>query len=281
MAPRSFLNHYDRWQLNKEFQGVNQAALDMLRPLHMLLGGIRFVINLSCKIFLDKSKSQVRGDDAKQLFAERHNLIKERFKEQMNMRVDVPLPGGGTTTNGNIAREAFSKPEELAKLLDLNAEFVSILALLLLVLRCFCAINIEEFERLCKRAKEIYLSEFPNLPLTPNIHQLLDHGAAHLRALLLPPGFYSEEGSESNNKFFRKDRTAHARLDTREHNIEDIHHHSLIRSDPKISKVGILDRQLKKKKVQVTPALQRLLLRPAREIEVIDIDDIIFDIASE
>jgi hypothetical protein len=45
---------------------------------------------------------------------QRKHFIKEKFRKEMGLLVDVPKPGGsGTTNNGNTARRFFSRPNPI------------------------------------------------------------------------------------------------------------------------------------------------------------------------
>lgn len=258
-CPPTYMNKYEQWLTHPDYNMNPDAMLHNFRPLHAMIGICVHLINLSTKRDLLPSKSQARGADADKA-KEYRRVIQQEMIEKMNLRVEFPNPDGGTTTNGNVARRAFENPELFASILKLDEELVKIISLLLTALRSTQGIRQEEFERLCNRAKDIYDSKYKNIPKSSKLHQLLEHGPDILAYSILPPAFYSEEGLESNNKISRDTRTRHARLDTRKHNIQDVFQANMVRTDPVISKFGLYERQKKKKILNVSPELRKLLI---------------------
>jgi hypothetical protein len=272
------MNHPEKWINHREYK-INMEVMKLgFRPLHTMIGVFGHIVNLRCKLFLSKDKSQARGADRAKKDDE-HKKLQQDFIEEFNLRVDFPRPEGGTSTSGKTARVAFENPHKLANVTGVDEELITILALLLIAIRSYTPINAVEFERLCKRAHEIYVSKYANIPMSPKLHQLLIHGPKILENLSLPPGFYSEEGPEASNKHLREDRDIHARHDTREHNLEDVMHYAWIRSDPKISKVGLNERQKKKKKHKMISGLEKLLLIDSvmQEVEICVDDELNID----
>lgn len=218
------------------------------------------LINLSCKLHLDKTKSQARGQDGVEA-KNRKQTIKARFVEKFNMRIEEPRPCGGTSTTGNTARVAFNNPSLLAEILELDVEMVKNFSLLLAAISTHFAINIVEFEKLCRRTNEIYMEQHGNIHRNVAVHKLLDHGSEIIINSILPPGFFSEEAAEAKNKHYRNDREDFARKTSRKDNMSDVFHRNLTTSDPKISALGLDHRmKMKKKCSPFSEELKKLLI---------------------
>lgn len=176
------------------------------------------------------------------------------------MRVEEPRSGGGTSTTGNVARRAFDNPKLLAEILELDEQMVENLSLLLSALSMHHSINIDEFGKLCDETHSIYVSKYKNIAMNVSLHKLLVHGVDILKLSILPPGYMSEEAAEAKNKYFRLDRQFHARRVSRVANLTDVYKRSMAMSDPKISSLGLEERMKKKKKIPISPELQKLIL---------------------
>ena len=68
-----------------------------------------------------------------------------------------------------------------------------------------------------------------------------------------------EEGSEAQNKFYRKFRLSHARKFSRESNLTDIFFRVLDASDPMISNISLESRMRKRKRFSIPQEVQDLL----------------------
>jgi hypothetical protein len=223
------------------------------------MGAVENLLNLHSKLFLDQSKSQARGEDKAEK-NRRFQQLQKKLEEEFNLRVGYVKPEGGTTTVGNVARRLFDEPETFASVLGIDCELVKNLSLLLTAIRSFHKVNIEEFRRLSTRAMQIFKEKYQNFRPSPKVHFLLIHAVDVIAQMELAPGFYSEEGPESNNRHLRKDRNEHARHDNRKHNMEDVYKRSLARSDPKVAKIGLARRLRMKKQKPMSPELRKLLI---------------------
>ena len=88
--------------------------------------------------------------------------------------------------------------------------------------------------------------------MNPSMHKLLKHGCEVARKFPLPIAYYSEDGSESWHKLYRRNMTKHSRQTSRENRLLDVFNKALHLSDPKISLI-MIDKRLKKKKLRKTP----------------------------
>jgi hypothetical protein len=86
------------------------------------------------------------------------------------------------------------------------------------------------------------------------------HGKDILLNSVLPVGMLGEEGSEAQNKYYRKFRLAHARKTSRVDNLTDIFLRVLDSSDPVISNIGMEDRMSKRKRLPIPQEVQDLFV---------------------
>jgi hypothetical protein len=63
---------------------------------------------------------QVRGDDNKMVVAEQKKIIIDELRQKLEILVEQPKPGCGSTNDGNTARIFFRNPEVSAKVTGLN-----------------------------------------------------------------------------------------------------------------------------------------------------------------
>lgn len=252
------MNNFDDWFYHKDCDLNPDVLAHGLRPLHTLIGTVENLMNLSSMQFMDNSKSQARGDDKLEK-DQRYRDLQKQLEIEFNLRVGYVRSEGGTTLDGNVARALFQQPVKFARVLKIDEELVYILSLLLIAIRSSYDVILEEYERLANRAMEIFRTKYPNFRPSPKVHLMLVHGKEILSQMILPPSYYSEEGPEANNKHLRIDRDKHARHDSREHNMNDVYKNALVRSDEKVTKIGLARRQMMKKEEEMTPDLKKLL----------------------
>jgi hypothetical protein len=255
------MNYFEKWTTKKDYKFKKEGLKLNFHPLHMMLRVFAYLFSLSCRLLVDKKKSQARGAD-KIISDERKVLMQQRLREKLNIRVEEVRSDGGTSTTGNTVRKCFENTQVLAEILELDFELVDNLGLLLRAIRSHFPINIEEFEVMCHRTKDIIAEKYGNIPMNCSTHILLDHGVDIISNSILPTGYYSEEGPEAKNKEIRKTREMHARKDNRTHNIEDMLKRSWVTSDPVISAVNIKNPAQQKRTIteEIPEKLQKLLL---------------------
>ena len=92
-----------------------------------------------------------------------------------------------------------------------------------------------------------------------SFHKILCHSKNIIMALPLSPGFFSEEGAESCNKYYRQNRRYHSRKCSRKSNLLDVFNRALDSSDPIVSSAK-LDVRMKRIKHQVSEAVKNFLI---------------------
>lgn len=234
-CPSTYLNFYDAWKHHVDFNYKPQSLKFGLHPLHLKLNTFRYMFNLSTRLHLDRSKSQARGKDA-EIAKERKKALQQKFREKLQLRVEEVRADGGTSTDGNTVNRAFENPETLAEILELDIHLVTNLVMLIRAISSHFPINLEEFKDLCDITNGIIVVKYGNIPKSPSVHLLLDHGTEIIEAAAVPIGDTGEHSPESKNKWLRNDREDHSRKDSRVHSIQDVFTMSWARSCPVVLK---------------------------------------------
>ena len=99
---------------------------------------------------------------------------------------------------------------------------------------CGFAIDLDCFEALCHRTKEIYFRSVDWYSMPPTIHKILEHGRQIIAECPVPFGLTNEEASEANNKVLRGFRQHHSRRTSWRNGIQDLFHRLMDISDPAI-----------------------------------------------
>lgn len=204
-----------------------------LSTLHMWIRSMECLLHISYN--LDFKMWSARGDN-KNLKKLRKDMVQSEFKQQMGLLIDVVKQGFGTTNDGNTARRFFREYKKSAQITKIDADLIKHFAVILQVLSCGKAVNIDSFREYCKETAEIFVHHYPWYNMPSSIHKMLIHGADICKHFsCLPIGILSEEAGEARNKDFRNTRERHTRKTGRLQNNEDIIHNFLISSDPYIS----------------------------------------------
>lgn len=165
-------------------------------------------------------------------------MIIDRMKKEMNLLVDIPKLGHGTTNDGNTARRVFQQPCLASQITGVNENLIRRLGIILRTMASGYAINAEALRAYVFETAELYVEFYPWYCMPSSVHKILIHGADIIQNAALPIGMLSEEALESRNKDFRYVREHHARKMSRENNIEDLFNNLLFSSDPYISSLS-------------------------------------------
>lgn len=276
-CPPSYMNRYEEFKLHKNYKFNAATLFHGLPPVHTRMRMFIHLFNVSTKLCLDSSKSQVRGDENKAKVKARKILLQQRFRDRLNIRIEEPSVNGGTTTRGREARIALESPL-LPEILELDPKMVDGFSALSLALCSPFMINVQEYDKLATETSRLYEKNHPNLPKNATSHKVLDHGKDFVKLFRLPPIFYSEEGSEGKNKFYRSDKNFHARLDSREHIMQDVFERNLLWSDPLIFAASLTRRIHEKqrrsaKRPPMSPTLNKILIIPEPQSEQQEINE--------
>lgn len=162
--------------------------------------------------------------------------MQQRFLAKMGLRVDFPsTKGTGNSNNGNVCRTAFSKPDDLADILELDKYLIQRVRIILIALSCQLPLDADRFHDYCMETARHYTRLYEWFPLPPTIHKVFMHSRDIMLANELPVGVLGEDAAESSNKYYRHNRQFHARKDSRENNLKDIFQRALDSSDPLVA----------------------------------------------
>jgi len=213
-----------------------------LSVLHLWIRCFEWLLHLSYR--LTEEKWQMRGAAMKKVVIERKKILQERFFEKMSLRVDFPSSSGsGNTNSGPVARAAFSKPEILAEILQLDKVLIKKVATMLIALSCQLPLDENIFASFAHETARYYVSLYKWFPMPNSVHKLLIHCRDIMLANHLPVGVLAEDAAESSNKLYRHNRQFHARKNSRENNLTDVFNRALDSSDPIVASCGLEKRQ--------------------------------------
>lgn len=162
----------------------------------------------------------------------------------------------------NTVRRAFSRTELLASITGLNVNFLNYLHTILITLSAEFEIDAHKFRAHCIKTAEIFFQNYEWYTMSATLHKILVHSSQIIEASLVPVGCLAENASEARNKFYKKDRTGHARKDSRIHNILDMYHRAMDSSDPYISSFCLQERTQKSKKLPFPREVVELFKMP-------------------
>lgn len=204
-----------------------------LSTLHAWIRCLECVLHISYKIEI--KKWQARSESDKALQKKRKDEIISALKSEMNLLIDIPKPGEGSTNDGNTARKFFQQPSLASQITGVNESLIKRLGIILRTMSSGYAINVEAFRKYAMDTAELYVELYEWYYMPSSVHKILIHGADIIQNAALPIGMMSEEALESRNKDFRFIREHHTRKMSREKTIEDLFNYLLLSSDPLIS----------------------------------------------
>lgn len=223
---------------------VDVSKLDLgLSTLHAWIRCFECMLHIGYKLKL--GKWQARGDE-KQVIAERKKTIQAAFRQELGLIVDQQKPGFGSSNDGNTARRFFTDAKTSARILGVDENLICRLHVVLQVMSCGLAIDVDSFRDYCYETAEIFVSKYEWFCMPTTLHKVLMHGAEIIEAAVLPIGLLSEDAQESRNKDIKKLRERYSRKTSRTETMEDVFHGLLVSSDPVISSMRKLPSQGKK-----------------------------------
>lgn len=267
--------------LPKEFNNLKNIATRFkpqkdalnygLSVLHLWIRSFEWLLHISYR--LSVKKWQMRGTILKNLMKKRKEELQARFFEKLSLRVDFPNSGGGgNTNNGPVARAAFSKPEVLAEVLELDENLIKRVSTILIALSCQLQLDVDLFATFCEETAHFYVSLYEWFPMPPSIHKALIHSRDIMLANDLPLGILAEDAAESCNKLYRHNRQFHARKHNRISNLTDVFNRALDSSDPIVASFGQQKRQNSRHRKCIPVDVLRMLKAP--EVQASEMDKI-------
>lgn len=109
---------------------VSSDALELgLSTLHARINCMECLLHISYR--LDFKKWAARGNEHKEMLEARKKYIQDKFKNELNLLIDIVKQGSGTTNDGNTARRFFEFPDKTAAICGLDEELVRRFAVIL------------------------------------------------------------------------------------------------------------------------------------------------------
>lgn len=244
--------------INGDFEPTEEFLKFGLSPLHANINIFNCLLHLSYKLLIKKWRTNASD---RQKISKRKKEILTKLENSSSIKFDQPRAGGaGNSTTEKDCRKVLNEPEKLAGILELDINLVRNLSIILKVLNAREEINVSKFRELCMRTYEIFVVKYDFYKMCATMHKILAHSCDVIMVLPLSPGFFSEEGPESLNKFLKHIRQAHARTVSREANIKDMFHRSLESSDPALSSKRMDIRMKMRKHRQFPEEIQEYLI---------------------
>lgn len=178
----------------------------------------------------------LRSDEHKEMLQTRKKIIQNKFKDELNLLIDIVKQGSGTTNDGNTARKFFEFPNKTAAITGLDEDLIKRFAVILQAITSGEQVDIIKFRDYARKTAEKYVLLYDWYYMSSTVHKLLIYGADIIeKNNIVPIGTLSEEASESRNKDFRRFREHHSRKRSRQDSNQDILNMLVVSSDPLLS----------------------------------------------
>lgn len=205
-----------------------------LSSLHARINVMECLLHIAYR--LDFKKWSARGECHRELLHLRKKLIQDRFKDDLNLLIDIVKQGSGTTNDGNTARRFFEFPDKTAAITGLDEDLIRRFAVILQAITSGEFVDVPKFKEYARKTAEKYVELYDWYYMSSTVHKLLIHGGDIIAEnAIVPIGSLSEEASEARNKDFRRFREHHSRKKSRQASNEDILNMLIVSSDPLIS----------------------------------------------
>lgn len=215
--------------LNKFDPKVNPLPTAMkeygLSTLHGWLRGLDFFLQIA---YANSNKTKKQ--------------IQDEFERELQLLVDMPLSGFGTTNDGNTARKFFGEHKTTSRITGIPEELINRFHVIMSTLSGSHFIDPVKLENYTFETASLIRICYPTKNFTPTIHKILFHSPAivsHFNQFNLPVGALSEEALESRNKDVRNFRELYTRKISRVDNLTDLIKHLMVTSDPYLNKFRI------------------------------------------
>ncbi|XP_071652458.1 uncharacterized protein, partial [Temnothorax longispinosus] len=190
-----------------------------------------FLLHLSYKLGI--LKWQARSKEEKESVERRKRIIQAAFKTELDLNVNNPKAGSGTSNDGNTARCFFEKYQKSAQITRIDQDIIHRFYIILQAISCG-HINLDNFRQYAVELAKKIVKSFDWYYMPTLVHKLLIHGPEIIQHSVLPIGQMSEDAQEACNKFFGIYRLHFARKNYRQKTLEDVKRF-LVASDPYIS----------------------------------------------
>ena len=226
--------------------------------LHAWLRCFDAINSLSDKLCIKKWKAVKKQDKDK--VEESKKLRQQKFKDELDLLVDVPRgSGAGNSNTGNVARRAFQNEEAFARITGVDQTLIHRIHVMLILINTDKPIKREEFKAYGLATANLWVELYGWYYMPVTVHQLFFHAWESLALSSLPLSFFSEQSLETCNKHFKRDRERHTRKDSRLHTIQDQFHRQSDKSDIIIATKLIAKRRCIKKEELLPQDVMELL----------------------
>ncbi|XP_050337642.1 uncharacterized protein LOC126763916 [Bactrocera neohumeralis] len=170
-----------------------------LSPLHSYIRFFEYFIHVSYR--LDIKKWQIRSAEDKTQFMEKKIQVRNKFRSEMGLIVDMPKTGGsGTSNDGNTARRFFNNAGLASQITGVDEELILRCAALLQAMSSGYKINADKFKQFALETAKGLVEKYPWFYLPPSVHKILVHGSEVIESAIISIGELSEEAAEAKNK---------------------------------------------------------------------------------
>lgn len=205
-----------------------------LSSLHARINCMECLLHIAYR--LDFKQWAARTNEHKEMMQARKKVIQDKFKDELNLLIDIVKQGSGTTNDGNTARKFFENPNKTANITGLDEDLIKRFAVILQAITSGEKIDVIKFKNYSNKTAEKYVELYDWYYMSSTVHKLLIHGADIIEKNdIVPIGTLSEEASESRNKDFRRFREHHSRKISRQDCNQDILNMLVVSSDPFLS----------------------------------------------
>ena len=109
LAKPTEMNHLDAVTSKTVSSDINEFGLS---SLHARINCMECLLHIAYR--LDFKQWAARSNEHKEMLQNRKKNIQNKFKEELNLLIDIVKQGSGTTNDGNTARKFFEFPNKTA-----------------------------------------------------------------------------------------------------------------------------------------------------------------------
>lgn len=179
-----------------------------LSTLHAWIRFFECILHIAYRIPI--KKWQIRSCDMATV-DKKKTEIQTNLRKEMGILVDIPMPGSGTTNNGNTSRRFFQQSKLAAQITGVSSLLIYRFSVILRTMASGYEINTDAFQQYAYQTATIFVDLYPWFYMPSSVHKILIHGADIIKYASLPIGMMSEEALEARNKDLRKYRLHHTR----------------------------------------------------------------------
>lgn len=123
--------------------------------------------------------------------------IQEKFRTMMDLIVDKPKPGYGSSNDGNTARKFFHNFEDSEEITGIKKNVIYRFHIILLALLSTFTIHSCKFKYYCLKTAAIFVKNYPWNHMSITLHKILFHGFEIPENAIVPLGLLSPFGRGS------------------------------------------------------------------------------------